>query len=156
MVKPVQDCARRFRVKIGRRRSRGAICNVSSCASIPVELIPIIRKRITRCTLRRLRVFHFIRPIHQTRVIHSQESHTSLTLLPKPSSFIFSSSLLHSLFHLRHRYCYMPPVIHFTWHLLSAAHLSNLRNYGYGVICRNNARIRSTRVSCQENALSEA
>lgn len=148
MVKPVQDYARRFRIKMGRRRLRGAAWSVSNCASVSVELIPIIRKRITtRCTLRRLRVFHFIRPIHQTRVIRPQKSHTSLTLLPKPSSFIFSSSLSsrYSPFHLRHRHCYMPPVIHFH------GTCSPRRTYptcvttstALYVECRYNARIRS-------------
>jgi len=131
MIKPVQDYTV-FSRQIGRRRSRGAAWSVSNCASVPVELIPIIRKRITRCTLHRLRVFHFIRPIHQTRVIRPQESRTSLTLLPKSSSLIFSSPFLSSsLLSFRHRHCYMPPVIHFMRHLLSVAHLSNLQVQRY-------------------------
>lgn len=92
----LRDSARCFRVKMGRRRSRDAARSVSSCASVPVGLIPIIRKRITYSLHAPSTSSVSLHSPHSpnSRVIRPQKSHTTLTLFPKPSSLIFSSTLL--------------------------------------------------------------
>lgn len=96
MVKPVQDYARCFRVKIGRRRSRGAARSVSS-ASIPVELIPIIRKRITYSLHAPSTTSVSLHSPHSLNLRYPLTGVAYLTLLPKSSSLSFSPLLCSTL-----------------------------------------------------------
>lgn len=94
-------------------------------SSIPVELIPIIRKRITYSLHAPSTSSVSLHSPHSLNLRYPLTGVACLTLLPKSSSLSFSPLLCSTLF--LSCYCYVPPVIHFMWHLLSTAYLSNLR-----------------------------